>query len=137
MRYKPEKSAVIIDHVGNYARFGMPDADREWTLESRPKKIRQQAEEEVKVLQCPECFYTFQPEDDVKVCPECGYVFTKKERTLETKDGAELKNITGFVLEYNDSSDQCRNYNDLVRYAKKRGYKTGWAYYQAKQRGFL
>lgn len=25
MRYKPGKRAVIIDHVGNYARFGMPD----------------------------------------------------------------------------------------------------------------
>lgn len=137
MRYKLGKSAVIIDHVGNYARFGMPDADREWTLESRPKKARQQAEEEVKVLQCPECFYTFQPEDDVKVCPKCGYVFPKKERTLETKDDAELHEIVGFTLKYDDSSDQCRNYNDLVRYAKKRGYKTGWAYYQAKQRGFL
>ncbi len=135
MRYKSGKSAVIIDHVGNYARFGMPDADRQWTLESRPKKARQQAENEVKVLQCPECFCTFQP--DVKICPECGYAFPKKERTLEVEDGAELRQITGFVLKYDDSSDQCRNYNDLVRYAKKKGYKMGWAYYQAKQRGFL
>lgn len=137
MRYKPEKSAIIIDHVGNYARFGMPDADRQWTLESKSKKARQQAEKEVKVLQCPECFYTFQTEDDVKVCPECGYVFLKKERTLDVEDSAELKNITGFVLEYDNSPDQCGSYNDLIRYAKKRGYKMGWAYYQAKQRGWL
>lgn len=137
MRYKPGKTAVIIDHVGNYARFGMPDAERRWTLESKPEKNRQQAESEVKVLQCPECFYTFQPEDDVKICPSCGYAFPKKERTIDIKDNAELKNITGFVLEYDDSADQCRNYNDLVKYAKRKGYKPGWAYYQAKQRGFL
>ena len=137
MRYKSGKSAIIIDHVGNYARFGMPDADRQWTLESRPKKSRQQAENEVKVLQCPECFYTFQPEDDVKICPECGYAFPKKERTLDIQDGTELRQITGFVLKYDDSPDQCRNYNDLIGYAKKRGYKMGWAYYQAKNRGFL
>lgn len=137
MRYKPGKSAVIIDHVGNYARFGMPDADRQWSLGSRPKKARNQAENEVKIMQCPECFYTFQPEDDVKICPECGYAFPKKERTLDVDDGAELHEITGFVLDYGDSSEQCRNYNDLVKYARKRGYKTGWAYYQAKQRGFL
>ena len=136
VRYKPEKSAIIIDHVGNYARFGMPDADRQWTLENRPKKARNQAENEVKVLQCPECFYTFQPEDDVKICPECGYVFPKKERSFDVEEGAELRQITGFVLEY-DSPDQCRNYNDLVKYAKKKQYKMGWAYYQAKQRGFL
>lgn len=137
MRYKSGKSAVIIDHVGNYARFGMPDADREWTLESKPKKSRQQAEKEVKVLQCPECFYTFQPEDDVKICPACGYEFPKKERTLEIEDKTELKEIVGFTLKYDDSPSQCRNYNDLISYAKKRGYKMGWAYYQAKQRGFL
>lgn len=137
MRYKPEKSAVIIDHVGNYARFGMPDADRQWTLQDKPKKARQQAENEVKVLQCPECFYTFHPEDDVKVCPECGYVFPKKERTLEIEDGAELKNITGFVLKYDDSPDQCRNMQDLQKYAKNHGYKSGWCWYQARQRGWI
>ena len=32
MRYQPGKTAIIIDHVGNYTRFGMPDDDREWTL---------------------------------------------------------------------------------------------------------
>ncbi|MDE5770905.1 MAG: DEAD/DEAH box helicase [Ruminococcus sp.] len=137
MRYKPEKSAVIIDHVGNYARFGMPDADRQWTLQDKPKKSRNQVENEVKVLQCLECFYTFQPEDDVKVCPECGYVFPKKERTLEIEDGAELKNITGFVLKYDDSPDQCRNMQDLQKYAKNHGYKSGWCWYQARQRGWI
>ena len=137
MRYRPDKTAIIIDHVGNYARFGMPDADRQWTLESRPKKVRQQAGNEVKVIQCPECFYTFQPEDDVKICPSCGYAFPKKERTLDIENGAELKNITGFVLKYDDSPDQCRNYNDLIKYAKKRGYKMGWCYFQARQRGWI
>lgn len=139
MRYKPGKSAIIIDHVGNYARFGMPDADRQWTLESRPKKARHKSDDlpKIKVLQCPECFYTFQPEDDVKICPECGYAFPKKERTVDIKDGTELKNITGFVLKYDDSPEQCRNIHDLKKYAKQKNYKLGWIYYQAKQRGWL
>lgn len=136
MRYKLGKSAIIIDHVGNYARFGMPDADHEWTLESRPKKSRQQAEKEVKVLQCPECFYTFHPEDDVKVCPKCGYAFPKKERTLDVEDDAELHEITGFVLDYSSPKD-CRNYQELLKYAEKMHYRKGWAYFQAKERGFL
>lgn len=136
MRYKSGKSAVIIDHVGNYARFGMPDADRQWTLESRPKKVRQQAEKEVKVLQCPECFYTFQPDDDVKICPVCGYEFPKKERTLEVEDKTELKEITGFTLDYSSPKD-CRNYQELLKYAEKMHYRKGWAYFQAKERGFL
>ena len=139
MRYKPDKSAIIIDHVGNYSRFGMPDADRQWSLQSKPKKTRLKKDSlpEIKVLQCPECFYTFQPDDDVKTCPECGYTFPKKERTLDFMDGAELKNVTGFTLNYDDSPNQCKNINDLKKYAKKHGYKSGWCWYQAKARGWI
>lgn len=36
MRYRPEKTSIIIDHVGNVSRFGLPDMERTWTLE--PKK---------------------------------------------------------------------------------------------------
>ena len=137
MRYKSGKSAIIIDHVGNYARFGMPDADRQWSLQDKHKKARQQAENEVKVMQCPECFYTFQPEDDVKICPKCGYTFPKKERTLDFRDSTELQNVTGFTLNYDDSLNQCRNINDLKEYAKNHGYKLGWCWYQARERGWI
>ena len=139
MRYKPGKSAIIIDHVGNYSRFGMPDAERKWSLQSKPKKTRKKAENlpEIKVLQCPDCFYTFQPDDDVKTCPACGYTFPKKERTLDFNDDAELKKITGFTLKYEDSPNQCRNIGELKQYAKNHGYKPGWYWYQAKARGWI
>ena len=74
MRYKPSKRAVIIDHVGNYARFGMPDADRKWELNAK-KKVSKQADTsaDIKVKQCPECFYTFEPLSFGRaVCPACG-----------------------------------------------------------------
>ena len=32
---------------------------------------------------------------------------------------------------------ECRNMSELQEYAKQKGYKPGWAYYQAKARGFL
>ena len=47
MRYKENKRAVIIDHVGNVHRFGLPDTDREWSLESTTKK-KKSAETEIK-----------------------------------------------------------------------------------------
>ena len=137
MRYKKNKRAVIIDHVGNYARFGMPDADREWTLESRKKSgEKREIENKLFAAQCPECFYTFEPSKFGRpVCPACGYVFPKKERSLDTEE-AELQKITGFVLDY-DSPEQCCNMQELNAYAKKMGYKKGWAYFQGKQRGFI
>ena len=138
MRYKPNKRAVILDCVGNYARFGMPDADRVWTLEGRKKnkKDRRQTEEEVRVLQCPECYYTFEPPKFGKrICPSCGYVFPTESRKIQHEDGT-LEKITGFTLDFS-SPDDCKSYQDLLDFAKKRGYKSGWAWYQAKERGFI
>lgn len=138
MRYKKGKRAIIIDHVGNYARFGMPDADREWTLDGRKKsENKHDTTDEVKVLQCPECYYTFEPpESGERICPECGYVFPKKERSLDTEEDTELKKITGFTLDFS-TPDDCKSMSDLQAYAKKMGYKSGYAYYKGKEMGFI
>ena len=140
MRYRPNKRAVIIDHVGNYARHGMPDDDREWTLEKKKhNKIQQEKEQSTKVLQCPECFFTFSPElsdGGKRVCPHCGYIFPSKERKIEFKEETELVKVVGFKLDY-AGPEQCQSYAELVKYAKTHGYKVGWAYYQAKKRGLI
>lgn len=137
MRYKDNKRAIIIDHIGNYARFGLPDADREWSLQGRPKSEKSRTENEVKVLQCPECFYTFEPpENDEKICPCCNYIFPKKSRNIEEKQDTELKKITSFSLDFS-TPDDCKTMRDLQAYAKKRGYKSGWCYFQARQRGWI
>ena len=138
MRYKSGKRAVIIDHVGNYARFGMPDADRKWELNAK-KSPRKQSESgvDVKAKQCPQCYYTFEPPNFGRaVCPACGYQFPKHERKIEHEYNAELQKIAGFALEY-DTPEQCRNMQELSVYAKRHGYKQGWVYYQAKKRGWL
>lgn len=133
MRYKPGKRAVIIDHVGNYARFGMPDDERKWTLVKRDKADRKsKAEKPVNARMCPHCYAVFPPADK---CPRCGFVFPKQEHQLETAS-AELQKIEGFKLDFS-SPDECKSYGELVAYAKKHGYKQGWAYYQARNRGML
>lgn len=138
MRYKPYKRAIIIDHVGNYARFGMPDADRKWDLNAKKHKTGiRTADDAVTVRQCPECFYTFEPPSFGRtVCPSCGYIFPKQERKVDHEENAELTKISGFVLEY-DTPEQCTSMKELQIYAKRMGYKPGWVYYQAKQRGWI
>lgn len=140
MRYKPGKRAIIIDHVGNYARHGMPDDDRQWTLEKKKRnKIQQEKEQGAKVLQCPECFYTFSLDaldGGEKKCPRCGFIFPSKERKIEFKEETELVKVVGFKFDY-AGPEQCQSYAELVEYAKTHGYKVGWAYYQAKKRGLI
>lgn len=130
MRYQPGKRAVILDHVGNYARFGLPDADRAWTLDPKHTKRQDKAPP---VRQCPKCFATFEPAD---VCPCCGYQFPKNARTVEEIREAALTRIEGFTLRY-DSPAQCRDYAELRAYAKRKGYRPGWSWIMAKKRGFL
>lgn len=58
--------AIIIDHVGNVPRHGLPCQHRDWSLADRPKK---QSAALIAVKQCPECFAVFHPQ---RFCPECG-----------------------------------------------------------------
>lgn len=135
MRYQPNKRAIIIDHVGNYARHGMPDDDREWTLDKKPKRNLKKAEAEQaeKVQMCPECFYTTSAGQSV--CPNCGYVF-QRGRKVETVEDAQLVKVEGFRLNY-QSPEDCTSYSDLLEYAIAHNYKKGWAYYRAKQMGYI
>jgi DNA-directed RNA polymerase subunit M/transcription elongation factor TFIIS len=135
MRYKLGKKAVIIDHVGNYLRFGLPDQDREWKLDApkRGKGKKTEASTTVNVRQCPKCYYTHEP---AEVCPNCGYEYPVKERTLEEIREAKLELVNEIVLDF-DTADDCHSMVELQAFAKKRGYKPGWAYFQAKKRGII
>ena len=138
MRYREGKRAVIIDHVGNYARHGMPDDNREWSLEKKKRRNFKKDEEEQaqKVRQCPECFFTFSWEPGKNTCPHCGYVFPNRERNLEEDAEAKLIKVEGFRLDLS-TPDSCSSYEELLAYAVKHGYKRGWAYYQARRRGMI
>ena len=134
MRFQAGKRAIILDHVGNYARFGLPDADREWSLKEKPKGKRAAKEsDDILVRQCPKCYYTHEPGP---VCPSCGYAYPIKDRTPEEIHEAHLEKIQGFVLDLT-TPDDCHSYEELLAYAANKGYKPGWAFYQAKQRGLL
>lgn len=133
MRYQPGKRAIILDHAGNYARFGMPDDDREWTLEKKDRTKKAPREQnEVKIVTCPECFRVFEP-NDLHRCPWCGAPLPKKVREIQEK-AAELVRIEGFTLRYTQPSD-CKTYAELQAYGKQHGYKPGWAFIMSKKLG--
>lgn len=134
MRYKEGKTAIIIDHVGNVGRFGTPDMEREWILDSK-KGANSTVKEQNPVKQCPECFYTV--ERSVSVCPECGYVFGQyKEVEQIESELVEIGSFEGFTIDYRKPED-CKNMAELYQLAKNKGFKPGWAYYQGKLRGFI
>lgn len=144
MRWQEGKRATIIDHVRNYARFGLPDDDRRWSLEpKRKKKMTANG-----LIQCRECLFTFRPErGKPAICPKCGCVNTLLalsddnggggRQTPDEVPDAELHQIkTGFTLDFQTPND-CKSYKELLEYAKRHGYKRGWAWYQAKAKGWF
>lgn len=129
MRYKPGKQAVILDQVGNCAKHGMPDDEREWTLEDKPKRKKTELnlKEKSEFKTCPEC-----GKDDIdilaKKCPVCGYLFGE-DTVITDEKLVEIKAIT--------KPKDCKTMAELYKLAELRGYKRGWAYYQAKQLDIL
>ncbi len=143
MRYRAGKRAVILDHVGNYARFGLPDDDREWDLEGKKKNSSKKikVEKDVSIKTCPNCYAVFSPTEETgkprTVCPVCNVPLPVKKQADEIDTvSAELQKIEGFVLDFK-TPEECNSYQELLEYARTHGYKPGWAYYRAKQRGMI
>lgn len=132
MRYKPGKRALIIDHVGNVHRFGLPDQEFEWSLDPKPQSKREKTDADFKIRQCPECFCTHLT---AAVCPNCGYVYPARKRTVEEVKAARLALITETVKKYQKPSE-CRTREELRAYAKLKGYKPGWVYYASREMKF-
>ncbi|MEI4617953.1 DEAD/DEAH box helicase, partial [Bacillus cereus] len=129
MRYKPGKTSIIIDHVDNVRRFGLPDQKRYWSLSSK-KKVASEAE--MKITQCIQCFAVYR--SCLKECPECGYKPEIQQITEYERDTtATLEEITKedvpITLDFREPSD-CKNMKELYELAKHRNYRRGWAYYQ-------
>lgn len=138
-RPAPGKShALILDHAGNVMRHGLPDDDREWTLEGREKGTRRQdSADTIPVRQCDSCYYIMP--SMVRTCPECGKEFLIEGRQVNEVDG-ELVEIDPAQLrrERAREQSQARTLDDLIDLGRKRGYKSPekWAahVYTARRR---
>lgn len=63
-----KKHAIIIDHVGNVMRHGLPDAPRAWNLIG---KKRTPATPIIPIRICPNCMAAYERIN--RVCPYCGH----------------------------------------------------------------
>lgn len=63
--------AVVIDHVGNVLRHGLPDSPRVWTLDRRETRGGDTSNVKLKICQNVECVFPY--EAFYKACPLCGH----------------------------------------------------------------
>jgi len=117
LRTAPGKThAIIIDHVGNVARFnGPPDKERDWSLDRREKRPKMKKDEDdIPLRVCTECLM---PYERTKVtCPTCGNVPVPDNRSkpefvdgdLYELDAEALAAMRGEVAKVNDPASVVR-----------------------------
>ncbi|MEO5375641.1 MAG: DEAD/DEAH box helicase [Alphaproteobacteria bacterium] len=135
LRPAPGKDhALILDHVGNIARHGLPDDPREWSLDAKSRRQRKTDETGPMVRQCPECFAMHRP---APRCPECGHSHEAKPHQMAHADG-DLVEVDPAALHREKRREQgeARSLDDLVRLARARGFRNphGWAHHVLKAR---
>lgn len=139
------KKAIIIDYVNNVQRHGLPTMDRKWSLTNKVQEYDNENDDgTLKIRICQECFSTFQT---APKCPYCGAEYKttpieiqnfkeiklkKIEEEKEAKRQAIMQRTAENIANYT-KPEQCRNFYELVEFGKKRGYKPGWAIFQAKR----
>jgi len=105
--------AIIIDHVGNVLRHGLPDSPRAWSLLGRNKKQSKQ-EDMIPVKACPECTSVY--ERFHKACPFCGFQSLPMSRSspsavdgdLEEMDAALLAQLRGDIAKVDQTLEDYR-----------------------------
>lgn len=68
----PKPKAIIIDHVENYRRHGLPDVERQYSLNRAARKSKKDKSDDIPLRYCvnPECLQPY--EAILNVCPACG-----------------------------------------------------------------
>lgn len=112
--------ALILDHVGNVMRHGLPDMRNTWTLDRREKKGKKTKRDpdDIPVRVCIECRGTY--ERLLDVCPYCGFEHKPDKRGGPEQVDGELKEIdhdtfVRLVSMVNDMDKTSVDYEQLLR----------------------
>lgn len=135
MRYKPNKRAIILDFVGNFERHGLPDDDREWSLESIKRPRSTTTEPKILTRTCPNCYKVYQAKLGLK-CPYCNSIVSKTKKEIEYDKQQELIKVEAINRKKKRMEvGRSQTRDDLERIARERGYKRSWVWVQCKLKG--
>lgn len=122
MRHKDGKTAYIYDFCGNCFEHGLPDDERQWTLDSTKKKGADK-ESDIKSRQCGGCFRAYGGQ--ARYCPYCANDNGKTRKEIENDKAAELEAIK--KVEKNELKIASKSLEGLQEYGRRKGYKPYWA----------
>lgn len=89
--------AIILDHVGNVMRHGLPDAPRVWTLDARERRGSSKGPSTIPIRSCPSCTAAY--ERIYPACPFCGFAPEPAGRSTPQEVDGDLGEFSPEVLE--------------------------------------
>jgi superfamily II DNA or RNA helicase len=116
------QQAIILDHGGCVLEHGLPQDDRNFSLEGSKKKRNGKAGAPVRT--CPSCFAVLPL--CTRICPECDTVLIEQAEVPQEREGT--------LVEVRSDDLKRIELERLRSIADERGYKTGWVYYRFKER---
>lgn len=100
MRYKPNKQAVILDHVGNGANLGLPTDEFEWTIKDR-KKNNSKSDGGPPTMTCTTCAQQFLYKSLMKIDDKPHCPFCLSEIVIEERESSVTFDETVEMIELN------------------------------------
>lgn len=92
LRPQPGKTALVIDHVSNVLRHGLPDKVRQWSLNRRDKRGKSLKDpDELELTVCKHCLKPY--EKFRTVCPYCGF-----EKPLPDPHARSIEMVEGDLV---------------------------------------
>lgn len=122
LRTAPGKqAAVILDHVQNHQRHGLPDDARAWSLLGRPPKKKDA--DNVAARMCNWC-YAVSPAAAAK-CRECGLPFPVRKREIDELEGSLSEvEITKARRKLDVERAASKTLDELIALGMSRGYRS-------------
>jgi len=110
-----KQHAVIIDHVNNYARHGLPDAPRNWSLDARERRGRSTPEDAIPLKTCLKCLSVFTR--FLRECPYCGHYHEPQQRNAPQFVDGDLCELDAETLAALRGNAE-RNVTDAPKYPR-------------------
>lgn len=95
--HRDKEHAIILDHVNNSGRLGLPCEDFEWSLDTEPRRKTLNVDDVVVpvTVRCEQCFRTYA--GNAATCPHCGADNTElrnaRQRRAQEVIDAELEEV--------------------------------------------
>lgn len=133
--FEGKADCIVIDHAGSVDEIGFVDEPVQWSLDTEGKvQDRQQQTRKVGKITCPDCATVY---TGVRICPHCGREpDPRKVRAIDVADGDLTELDRQKKRENREWSTRGKAvfFGELLGLSQERGYSSGWAANQYRQK---